>query len=573
MKLAQGSEVLLDLVKKAYKGDVMLPDFQRNFVWARQDVEDLLKSLLEDMFIGNFLIHIIDPFNPPFKTIPIEGAELLNGSFKAQPNILILDGQQRLSSIFYALYSPDLPLRNASNPYAFFINIRAIIEDDIENSVFSTSKRWRYYNSLHNEDGVFNIESLKKEEIIPCTFLKEDFTDIWYKHYKDGYSDEEDKKVRDQINNIINYDVLTLVVPLSEQPENIAVLFERINRTGVKLSIFDLLVARLYKFINLRTEWEEAYDNYDNIKIYSGKNIRDTQIPYYFIQALALKNGMSIKAREMLKINDKILNKKSWEELVELVNNKVLVRYLDINEYGIGNIDKWLPYTPMIIPLIAFLLNKKYDIDKVNKWYWASVFTERFASSVDSKITKDYKEVLSWWADDTKKPEPVKELLNDIENDNYTLWDKSNSGNAIYKGVFNQLFINDAYDFYDKDKIKYNKTELDDHHIFPRKFLEEKGVNDYVNSIMNKTLIHNTTNRSISKKAPGDYIKEMLSQNNGNEKKVKEIFSRHFIDDEIYEIMKKVTQKTKDSEVAQLFEDFIDKREALVIKRIKKLID
>ena len=56
MNLHQGQIKLLELVNKAYNGEVMLPDFQRNFVWARHDIEELIKSLLEDVFIGTFLI-------------------------------------------------------------------------------------------------------------------------------------------------------------------------------------------------------------------------------------------------------------------------------------------------------------------------------------------------------------------------------------------------------------------------------------------------------------------------------------------------------------------------------------
>lgn len=95
MQLSQGSKSLLDLAKKAYTGEVMLPDFQRNFVWTRQDVEELLKSLLEDMFIGTFLIHNVEPSNPPFKTIAIEGATKVNNNFRANSSLLVLDGQQR----------------------------------------------------------------------------------------------------------------------------------------------------------------------------------------------------------------------------------------------------------------------------------------------------------------------------------------------------------------------------------------------------------------------------------------------------------------------------------------------
>ncbi|MEM9078778.1 MAG: DUF262 domain-containing protein [Bacteroidota bacterium] len=570
MELSQGSKNLLDLAKGALKGDVMLPDFQRNFVWARQDVEELFKSLLEDMFIGNFLIHNVDPLNPPFKPIAIEGAQLINPDFTHKPNVLVLDGQQRLSSFFYALYSPDIPLRNASNPYAFFISINALIKGDIENSVYSTSKAWRGYTSLINDNGDFNLEELVKQEIIPITFLSLDFTEIWFEHYKDYYSKENDKKIRAYIKNITDYDALTLDVPINEKPENIAVLFERINRTGVKLSIFDLLVARLYKFINLRDKWEIAFDDSHNIQMYAHNNKRETSIPYYFIQALALSNGMSIKARDMLKIDDKVLNSDSWNNLIETVDEKVLIRLLDVNEYGIGRIDKWFPYSPMIVPLIAFFISDSWNIEKINKWYWASVFGERYAGSVESKITKDYKEVFTWFDDESKVPEVVS-AMRDILNKTFNLRDKDNAGNSVYKGVFNLLFINDSKDFYEEDKLKYKKEDLDDHHIFPKKYLENKEVDSNVNCILNRTLIHGTTNKSISKKSPSDYLQIMLDKLK-SEEKVKQLLSQHFIDSEMYGIMKDAKEDSPKEKVKELFERFIELRDRNIKRTINSLI-
>ena len=115
MELEWSKKNMLELIKKAFNGEVMLPDFQRNFIWARTDIEELIKSLIENMSIGTFLIQRVDPNNLPFKVIAIEGSEILNHNIIKKPDILILDGQQRLTSLFYALYSPDIPLKNTTN--------------------------------------------------------------------------------------------------------------------------------------------------------------------------------------------------------------------------------------------------------------------------------------------------------------------------------------------------------------------------------------------------------------------------------------------------------------------------
>lgn len=55
---------LLDMVNSARSGEIALPEFQRNFVWSRDDVRDLLTSVLKGYFIGSFLLLEIDSETP-----------------------------------------------------------------------------------------------------------------------------------------------------------------------------------------------------------------------------------------------------------------------------------------------------------------------------------------------------------------------------------------------------------------------------------------------------------------------------------------------------------------------------
>jgi len=571
MHLRQGNKNLInDLVKKAYSGEVMLPDFQRNFVWSRQDVEELIKSLLENMFIGTFLIQDVTPDNLPFKTIPIEGVKDINKNFQEKPNILILDGQQRLSSMFYALYEPNIPLKYATNPYRFFIDIDELLDDNIDEAVFSWSIAWREYKYLLNSDGSYNLKVLREERILPFSLLKNDFSKLWYKQLKEfDLNEEESEKVFSYIENILNYQVLTLEVSINEKPETIAVLFEKINRTGIKLSIFDLLTARLYKFLNLRMKWEESFEKYENIKKISLNNKRDTTIPYYIIQSIALNSGLSIKSREMLKIDETVLNEGKWEFYVEKFDN-FLNRFLDKNEYGIADIEKWLPYKPMMIVLLALEVLENRDYNKINQWYWSSVFSERFSGSTETKLTKDYKELKNWFKNDEEIPEAVVEMR-DILFKTFTIKDKKYSGNSVYKGIFNLLFINEAKDFYENDKIKFSINELEDHHIFPKQFLKDKKINVNFDSVANRTLITAKTNRKISKKSPSSYIKEMI-QIHKSEEVVRNILEKHFINEEMYELLLKAKEDSSSEEIELIFKKFIEMRENLIKEKIATLI-
>jgi len=575
MELEWSKKKLLELVRKAYHGEVMLPDFQRNFVWARNDIEELICSLLEKMFIGTFLIQRVNPTDVPFKVIPIEGADKINGNFIPKPEIIVLDGQQRLTSLFYALYSPDIPLKNTTNPYAFFIDLQELCSDNIEDAVFSWSKQWREYKALLDRDGKYDLTKLKKEKILPLTFLADDdeFGDIWHEHFKGLFSTEEARKVKRYLDNLRHYEIHVLSIPLTEKPEDIALLFERINRTGIKLSIFDLLTARLYKFINLRTEWESAFNKKYWLKQIASNDIKNTKIPYYIIQGLALSEGMSIKARDIMKIDSTILNKTSWKKAVEILENKILSRLFDVSEYGIADY-RWLSYPSMISIWLGLFLKAErgeidIDINKINKWYWSVIFTERYSGSTETKQTKDFKDLIAWLTDSNKPPDAVTDMRSKLD---IIKIDTKYPGSSIYKGVFNLLFKRGAWDFYEKDKIKFSVKDLEDHHIFPRKFLESKNVKVEKDVVLNRTLILSSTNRKISRKSPATYIEEMIKIH-GSKEEVKRILEKHFINEEMFEILKSVKENSTPDEIKEKFERFITLRENLIKDEIRKLVE
>lgn len=458
MELEWSKKGLLELVRKAYNGEVMLPDFQRNFVWERNNIEELICSLLERMFIGTFLIQRVNPTDVPFNVIPIEGGDKINSNFTPKPEIIVLDGQQRLTSLFYALYSPDIPLKNTTNPYAFFIVLQELSVDNIEDAVFSGSKQWREYKALLDRNSKYDLAKLKEEKILPLTFLADEsyFWKLWYGEFRKLFDEDKAQKIENYLKNIIDYQVHVLSIPLTEKPEDIAILFERINRTGIQLSIFDLLTARLYKFINLRTEWENAFNKNYWLKQIASNDIKNTKIPYYIIQGLALSEGMSIKARDIIKIDSAILNKKSWENAVEILETKILRRLFDVSEYGIAD-NRWLSYPSMITICVGLFIKAKkgeidIDIAKINKWYWSVIFTERYSGSTETKQIKDFKGLVAWLIDSNKLPEAIADVRNKLD---IMKIDTKYSGSSIYKGVFNLLFRRGAWDFYEKDKINF----------------------------------------------------------------------------------------------------------------------
>jgi len=208
------------------------------------------------------------------------------------------------------------------------------------------------------------------------------------------------------------------------------------------------------------------------------------------------------------------------------------------------------------------------DIEKINRWYWSVIFTERYSSSTETKQIKDFRELITWLEDSSRVPEVVLDIRNKLD---VMKIDTKYSGSSIYKGVFNLLFKRGAWDFYEKDKIKFSVKDLEDHHIFPKKFLESKKVKVEKDIVLNRTLILSSTNKKISKKAPATYIEEMIKIH-GSEEEVKNILEKHFINEEMFKLLKSVRENSTSEEIMEKFEQFITMREKLIKNEIRKLI-
>src|SRR5919197_1081617 len=60
---------VVGLVEQAYEGKICLPNFQRDFVWTREEVADLVRSIVRGYFIGSLLLLRCEPNNPPFAPV------------------------------------------------------------------------------------------------------------------------------------------------------------------------------------------------------------------------------------------------------------------------------------------------------------------------------------------------------------------------------------------------------------------------------------------------------------------------------------------------------------------------
>ena len=177
MEIIPDKRKVVGLVEQAYEGKICLPNFQRDFVWTREEVADLVRSIVRGYFIGSLLLLRCDPANPPFTPVYLRGAK--PSYQEPRPELLVLDGQQRLSSLIYALTAPDLSLKDSSQRRWFFVNLDVLLsEPDSDNVVSDRARR--------ELRGLDTAQLQYQQRMLPCTAL---FSQQAFYRWRDGYED------------------------------------------------------------------------------------------------------------------------------------------------------------------------------------------------------------------------------------------------------------------------------------------------------------------------------------------------------------------------------------------------
>jgi len=518
-------ERIAAIIENAYVAKIALPDFQRNFIWPRESIEELLSSILQGYFIGTFLFLDTQTENPLFPALPIAGLNLLNPSASPKNHTtirLVLDGQQRITAIFYALYQPDIPLKNAKYPHKFYLRLDMALNGNIDESVVGIS--------VMDRRGTAEIQQLVKEDMaLPFTVFRDQKAfNNWLFRKQTKWGKDREEEIQSIYSRIQNFMVPVVELKQGSSKANIINIFERINRTGVGLTLFELAVARLYmKGINLKELW-------DFYKTNQGREIVKVAKPEFFIKLIAIFQGKEPRKGNLLDIigdmdaeTFKALWTRSTEAMIEAYNR--------IKEaYGAFDED-WIPYTTIIVPLAYLLYEAKKmganteAYGKIDRWYWASVLSQRYNSAVETKTYQDAKGVLQWIQGKGMPDWIGRTSSNNIE---MTI-DEPES--AIYKGLMGLVVHKGARDFLTGQPAKL--SECQDDHIFPRSEYEDDFP---VDKFLNRTLISIDTNGPKGKWAekPSIFMQRCLKNHLNDEKKLMETLESHLISRQAYEFLK-----------------------------------
>ncbi|MHB8603283.1 MAG: GmrSD restriction endonuclease domain-containing protein [Nitrosotalea sp.] len=483
-------------------GQIVVPEFQRSFVWDPNTSLDLVISISNNYPAGSLLFYK-QKKEPVLPYRPIEGVN----KTVLTPEHLVLDGQQRLTSLYQIFYG--------KGKHRFFVNLTSLQNgNDFEESVFNENadRAQKQFGESHKQ---FETNTLP----LTCMFDRDMNFDRWLDAYLDYKKLEESKRketrtwFRDMhekyLKSIERYSFPVVELNPDTELEAICKIFEALNIKGIKLTAFEILTAKLYPDkINLRTLWEEANKNNQLMSQF----LKDDEATYVLktITLLLDKTPKSCKRKDILNLKSSDINN-YWDSAVKYIEKSLAILK---NECGVIS-RKWLPYITILPPMAAALYNlettsKGAEIGRgkkmIERWFWCNVFSQRYDQATDTKSSDEVVKIDSW----IKKGIPL-DFIEHFSFDPSELRDIQSAGNAIYAGVICLLIQNDALDFHNRTKISTLDIvgeSIDDHHVFPSAYLKEKKIErGLIDCILNKTLIHFKTNQTIGKQAPSKYLK------------------------------------------------------------------
>ncbi|WP_230657531.1 GmrSD restriction endonuclease domain-containing protein [Psychrobacter sp. I-STPA10] len=585
------TKILLgELLKNIKSGKVQLPDFQRGWVWDDDHIKDLLVSIARSFPVGAVML-LETGGEVKFQTRPVEGVEKI-----IEPNIepqkLILDGQQRLTTLTQAI-GLTTPVQTRTNKGKaiqrhYYFDIRKAIESEeyIEDAIIAVDEN-KQIKSNFGRDIELDLSSVEKEceyMMFPCDQLFN--SNEWLIELSKNHTDPNDLSVFTQFISKVVQPFTTYQLPVIElkkesSKEAVCLVFEKVNTGGVQLSVFELITASYAaEGYNLRDDWlgSDTRDvNSRKDRITANPLLQGTEATEV-LQAVTIlytydlrkkdiaagKSGkqirpVSAKRTDMLK-----LPLSAWLQYADNIEQgfKQAAQFLR-KEFFYARSE--LPYRTQIIPLAAVM--SKLDnrwlepkiYEKLARWFWCGVLGELYGGAVETRIANDFEELLEWFDDDSKIPRTVIDAFFQPER-LYSLYSRNS---AAYKAINILILREGAKDWFWNATIQeldaQQELALDIHHIFPRKWCDERNLDSKVyNCILNKTSISYKANRKIGGDAPSIYLQKIQ-----NEKQVS-------LSDEEMDLLLATHSLSPSLLRADNFEDFIINRREQLIGLITK---
>ncbi len=552
---------LKKLVEDIDIGEIGLPDIQRPFVWPSSKVRDLFDSMYRGYPIGYFLFWE--------NGFPGEHKVIGTGQKQKAPRLLIVDGQQRLASLYTVtkavpIVSKDFRharIRIAFNPIEERFEVtNPVIEKDVE---------W-----------ISDISEIWKPEMSSYTFINKFLNRLGANRLGANreIADEERTKIANSITRLeklLDYPLTALEISSSVDEDRVAEIFVRINSKGTPLNQADFILTLMSVFWDDgRKQLEEfcrqakkpPVDNrpspYNHYLTPSPDQLLRPSVVLGFRRArlehvYSLLRGKDLQTRQfsveqrekqfniLREAQDCVLNLQNWHDFFKvlkragyqsgkLISSEMAIVYT---------------YAMWLIGKMDYCVDPYYLREVMARWFFMVALKGRYTGSPESRMEQD---LALLWAIDTAEGfvKVLDQQINAIFTRDYwevTLPNELETAAARSTGQFAfyaALCLLDANVLYSKMKvselldptIKSKKKALERHHLFPQRYLQKIGtsVKHLINQTANYALVEWSDNIAISDKAPKDYVPQIEAKFTGEE--LQKMYTLHALPERWYEM-------------------------------------
>lgn len=475
---------LSTLLDEIDSGAVLLPEFQRGYVWNRDQVRGLMRSLYRGYPVGGLLM-----WETTSDDITVRGG--VGGSGTRQ---LLLDGQQRVTSMYGVIRGTPPPFfEGDANAFTgLHFNVATEVFEFYTPTKMAGDPTWVSVTELFRKGPFEYLTAFPDvEREVLNTYL------------------ERLNRIKEIENRNFNQEKIT---GAGKTVDEVVDIFNKVNSGGTKLSKGDLALAKLC------AEWPEAR-----------KELRDDlerwrKAGFKFSLEWLLRNATAVARGRALFSS---LSEVSADEFQRALNLSVnyIGTFLDATSGRLGLDHDRVLMGRYATPVVSLLLHTNgggfsdsVHRDKVLYWYVHSALWGRFSGSTETVLQQDY---------DTIERGGVDALIAALERargGNLSIgpddFSGATRGARFYPLLYMLTRVDGARDFGSglelRAELLGKLTSLQVHHIFPKALLRKHGFDrNEINALANFCFLTQDTNIKIGKRDPADYLPEVQTKHPG----------------------------------------------------------
>lgn len=472
------------IVASVESGQLRIPAFQRGFVWEPDRVAFFMDSLYKGYPFGSLLIWRT---NEKLRADRDLGPLELPAPRSGYPIDYVLDGQQRITSVFLTFQTKQL---------------------------ITESEEWKdIYFDLAVKDGAQENQflALNRADADPARYfpLRAFFDSVNYRRLTKDIDDEVARRL-DEVQGKFQEVPLPAQIFKTENKGTVAVIFERINRQGVRLDTLQLLSAWTWsEDFQLQGEFDDLSEDLDNFG-YSSDKVDENLL----LRCAAAILVASPRPEAIVDISGQQVRQR-FDEVANGI--KGALDFVRAN-FGVQRIDN-LPFQTLLVPLSVFFAvsgNSEVTISSqqrktLTRWFWKAIFARRYSSGVLRYLEEDIKGMLQLKGGQTSNLGEFR--LNFGEwffTSNFSLGSVNTKALILLLAQRKPLsFVSGAPVNIQLTMKEYNKTEF--HHLMPKAFLKSQGVAEHANALANFTFLSRADNRQLGGVAPSEYKARMAA--------------------------------------------------------------